>query len=76
MRVPVIFNLRRDPHEQAAINSNSYHEWQLDRVFMLVPAQAYVANFLAAFKEYSPRMKAASCNLGRVMERMTSPGAR
>lgn len=74
MRVPLIFNLRRDPYEQATITSNSYHEWQLDRAYLLVPAQAYVGKFLETFKEYPPRMKAASFSLDRVMEQLSSPG--
>jgi len=73
LRVPLIFNLRRDPYEQATITSNTYHDWQLDRAFLLVPAQAYVAKFLGTFKEYPPRMKAASFSLDRVMEQMNSP---
>ncbi len=76
LRVPLIFNLRRDPYEQATITSNTYHDWQLDRAFMLVPAQAYVANFLKTFQDYPPRMKPASFSLDKVMEKMSSPGAR
>ncbi len=75
LRVPLIFNLRRDPYEQATITSNTYHDWQIDRAFMLVPAQAYVANFLSTFKEYPPRMKAASFSLDKVMEQMSDAGA-
>jgi arylsulfatase len=40
----------------------------IDRAFMLVPAQAYVGQFLATFKDYPPRMKAASFSLDNVME--------
>ena len=76
LRVPLIFNLRRDPYEQATITSNTYHDWQIDRAFLLVPAQAYVGNFLKTFKEYPPRMKAASFSLDRVMEKLASPGER
>jgi arylsulfatase len=47
----------------------------LDRAFLLVPAQTYVANFLATFKEYPPRQKAASFSLDQVMEMMQSGGA-
>jgi arylsulfatase len=35
---------------------------------MLVPAQAYVGKFLATFKDFPPRMKAASFSLDKVME--------
>jgi len=74
MRVPLIFNLRRDPYEQATITSNSYHEWQLDRAYLLAPAQDDVGKFLATFKDYPPRMKAASFSLDKVMETMQSTG--
>ena len=75
LRMPLIFNLRRDPYEQATITSNTYYDWQLDRVFLMVPAQTYVGEFLATFKEYPPRMKAASFSLSDVLEKMKSPGA-
>jgi len=73
LRVPLIFNLRRDPYERAEITSNTYYDWLLDRAFLLVPAQAFVGNFLGTFKEYPPRMKAASFSLDQVMEKMMRP---
>ena len=57
LRVPLIFNLRRDPYERATITSNTYHDWQLDRAFLLVPAQAYVGKFLETFEEFPPRQE-------------------
>jgi arylsulfatase len=74
LRVPLIENLRRDPYERATITSNTYHDWQIDRAFLLVPAQAYVGNFLSTFREFPPRQKAASFSLDQVMEKMQSPG--
>ena len=71
-----VFNLRRDPYEQATITSNLYHEWQLDRAYLLVPAQAYVGKFLETFREYPPRMKAASFSVDQVMKKLSSPGER
>jgi len=77
LRVPLIENLRRDPYERATITSNSYFEWLLDRAYLLVPAQAYVAQFLGTFKEFPPRQKAASFSLDQVMEKLeTSGGSR
>ena len=73
LRVPLIENLRRDPYERAELTSNTYYDWLLDRAFLLVPAQAYVANFLGTFREFPPRMKAASFSLDQVMEMMQSP---
>jgi arylsulfatase len=74
MRVPYIYHLRRDPYERATITSNSYYDWMIDRVFLLVPAQAYVAQFLETFKEFPPRQKAASFSLDQVMEALAPPG--
>ena len=70
LRVPLIFNLRRDPYERAEETSNTYYDWLLDRAFLLVPAQAYVGGFLKTFQEYPPRAKAASFSLEQVMEKM------
>jgi len=74
LRVPLIFNLRRDPYERASITSNSYFEWLIDRAYLLVPAQAYVGKFLETFKEFPPRQKAASFSLDQVMEKLKTHG--
>jgi arylsulfatase len=70
LRVPKIFNLRRDPFERADTTSNTYYDWELDHVFLLVPAQAYVAKFLATFKDYPPRQRAASFGVDQVLEKL------
>jgi arylsulfatase len=67
LRIPLIFNLRRDPYERSQVTSNTYYDWLLDRAYLLVPAQAYVAGFLETFKEFPPRQKAASFSLDQVM---------
>jgi arylsulfatase len=74
LRVPLIFNLRRDPYERAQITSNTYYDWLIDRVFLLVPAQTYVGKFLGTFREYPPRQKAASFSLDQVMEKLQTSG--
>jgi len=74
LRVPLIFNLRRDPYERAQITSNTYYDWMIDRAYLLVPAQAYVARFLATFQEFPPRQKAASFSLDQVMEKLVPAG--
>ncbi|MBW2440065.1 MAG: arylsulfatase [Deltaproteobacteria bacterium] len=74
LRIPLIFNLRRDPYERANITSNTYYDWLLDHAFFLVPAQGYVGKFLATFKEYPPRQKAASFSLDQVMEKLQTAG--
>ena len=70
LRAPLIFNLRRDPYEQAQKTSNTYYDWWIDHVFLLVPAQHVVGNFLQTFKEYPPRMKPASFSLKKVLNEL------
>jgi arylsulfatase A-like enzyme len=72
-RVPYIYNLRTDPFERATITSNTYYDWLLDHAFMLVPAQVLVGQFLATFKDYPPRQKAASFTIQQVLEKMSRP---
>jgi hypothetical protein len=74
LRVPKIFNIRTDPYERADITSNTYYDWLLDHAFLLVPAQAYVGQFLMTFKEYPQRQKAASFKMDEVMERLKESG--
>jgi arylsulfatase len=59
-----------DPYERADITSNSYYDWLLSRAFILVPAQAGVAEFLKSFKEFPPLQKAASFSIDQVMDKM------
>jgi arylsulfatase len=68
LRVPLMFNLRRDPYERAYRTSNTYYDWVIDRAYLMVPAQAYVGQFLGTFEAFPPRQKAASFSLDRVME--------
>lgn len=70
LRVPLIFHLRRDPYERAQKTSNTYYDWLIDRVYLLVPAQRYVGSFLQTFKDYPPRQKAASFSLEQVMKQL------
>ena len=72
LRIPLLVNLRRDPYERGMLTSNTYYDWMLDRTFLLVPAQTYVGRFLETFKEYPPRMKAASFSLDQVMQKLES----
>ena len=75
LRLPYLENLRRDPYERAMVTSNTYFDWMLDRVYLMVPAQTYVAEFLATFQEFPPRQKAASFSLDQVIEKLAPPGS-
>ena len=72
LRVPLIFNLRRDPYERAYQTSNTYYDWLIDPAYSSwCRHKQYVANFLATFQEFPPRQKAASFSIDQVMEMMT-----
>jgi arylsulfatase A-like enzyme len=73
LRVPKLFNLRSDPYERADITSNTYYDWFLNHDFIVLASQDYVAKFLATFKEYPPRQKAASFTIDQVLESLQRP---
>ncbi|MCB0948900.1 MAG: sulfatase-like hydrolase/transferase, partial [Mycobacterium sp.] len=70
LRVPKIFNLRRDPFERADENSNGYWNWVLEHIFVLYPAQALATEQLKTLAEFPPRQKPAAFNLDRVLDQM------
>jgi hypothetical protein len=57
------------------ITSNTYWDWYLDHVILLVPAQDIVADFLKTFKEYPPRQKATSFTTDQVKDKLSPPGS-
>ncbi|HEV8453482.1 MAG TPA: arylsulfatase [Gemmatimonadales bacterium] len=71
LRFPKLFNLRTDPYERADITSNTYWDWVLDHIFLFLPAQTFVGQFLATFKEFPPRQKAASFTIDQVLQKLT-----
>lgn len=70
LRVPLLFNLRRDPFEKAQHNSNTYSDWFLDRPFVIVPIQGLAAKFLATMKDYPPSQSPGSFNLSKIEEQL------
>jgi len=72
LRLPNIYNLRRDPFERAGYNSNTYMDWLVDHVPQLYLVQALVAGQIEEFKKYPPRQKPASFNLDAVMAQVQS----
>ncbi|WP_425277537.1 arylsulfatase [Methylobacterium nodulans] len=70
LRVPKLFDLRADPYERADITSNTYYDWLISNVYVLVPAQAEVAKFLDTFREFPPRQRAASFSVDQIVEKM------
>jgi len=72
LRVPLLFNLRRDPFKKAQHNSNTYYHWFLDHPFVIVPIQGLAAKFLLSMKDYPPSQTPGSFNLTKIEEQLRS----
>ena len=70
LRVPLLFNLRRDPFEKAQHNSNTYNDWFLERVYVLVPIQALAGQFLTSMKDYPPSQTPGAFNLTKIQDQL------
>jgi arylsulfatase len=70
LRIPLLFNLRRDPWEKAQIDANVYHDWFLDHAFVLVPMQQLAGQFFKTMQEYPPSQTPGSFNLEKVQAQL------
>jgi arylsulfatase A-like enzyme len=70
LRFPKLFNLRSDPFERGDTDATMYYgKWVADRMFLFVPAQAIVGQFLKTFEEFPPRQKPASFSVDQALEK-------
>jgi hypothetical protein len=67
--VPLVVNLRQDPFEVTP-DAKMYERWYGDKLWVMVPAQAIVGQFLMTFKEFPQRQKSASANIQQVLDQM------
>ena len=65
LRAPKLFNLRSDPFERAEQEAGDYDKWFIEHLFVLVPAQAIVAQHLATFQEFPPRQRPSAISRRR-----------
>jgi arylsulfatase A-like enzyme len=72
LRFPKLFDLRADPFEKAE-EGGSWERWRIEHAFVLVPAQAYVAQHLITYKDFPPRQKAGSFSLDQVLDKLQDP---
>jgi arylsulfatase A-like enzyme len=70
LRVPRIFNLKTDPYERAIITSNTYYDWFLDHIFLLIPAQMFVLQMAQTLVEFPPSQEPASYTINKVIAKM------
>jgi arylsulfatase A-like enzyme len=74
LRAPKIFNLRSDPFEIGDHEGMDWNRWWVEHIFLLVPAQQYVAQFIGTFREFPPSQKGGSFALDAVLESLQTPG--
>ncbi|WP_254054631.1 arylsulfatase [Roseovarius sp. EL26] len=72
LRLPKILDLYSDPFERAPEEAAGYAAWRLERLYLLVPAQAFVGKFLSTFQDYPPRQKPASFSIDQVLSTLQS----
>ncbi|MBM3955834.1 MAG: arylsulfatase [Planctomycetes bacterium] len=70
LRVPLLFNLRRDPFEKAQHSATVYNDWMIDHAFVVVPLQQIAGRFLMTMKDYPPSQSPGSFNLDRIQNRL------
>jgi arylsulfatase len=70
LRMPLLFNLRRDPFERAQHNSNTYHDWVIDRAFVFGPMQVVASKFLKTLKDYPPSQTPGDWSLATLEKRI------
>ena len=73
LRLPSVFNLRSDPFERAQHESRDYVRWFIEYAFVLVPAQALVAQHLMSFQQFPPRQRPGSFGVEQAMEKLRNP---
>ncbi len=74
-RMPILIDLKGDPFERAPEEAIGWPKWAIDRMFVFVPAQAFVADFLKTFKDFPPRQKPASFSVDEVLKTLQdTPG--
>ena len=51
-------------------DSKLYTRWYGDKLWVMVPAQAVVGQFLQTFKDFPQRQKSATVNIQQVLDEM------
>jgi arylsulfatase len=75
LRVPLLFNLRRDPFEKAHPNATNYNDWFIDHAFVCVPLQQIAGKFLMSMKDYPPSQSPGSFNLEKIQKQIEAAGS-
>ncbi|QFU76673.1 arylsulfatase [Halioglobus maricola] len=69
LRVPKIFNLRRDPFERADHNSNTYWDWVIDKGAWMYMSGAVTTRYLETFAKYPPSQRPDSWSIDKLTDK-------
>jgi arylsulfatase len=72
LNMPMVINLRQDPFERFPGESAMYARWAADKLWIFVPAQAVVGQFISTFKEFPPSQKSGSFSVDQVLDQLQS----
>ncbi len=68
LRMPKIFNLRRDPYERADHNSNTYWDWMIRKAPHMTMGLTQTAMFLQTFQAFPPSQRPDSWSVDKLTE--------
>ena len=69
LNFPRMVHLRSDPYE-ASLDSQMYTRFFADQLWLFVPVQQEVGQWLGTFRQYPPRQPTASFTIDRIMQQM------
>ncbi|SET48352.1 arylsulfatase [Thalassotalea agarivorans] len=72
LRLPKVFNLRRDPWGRAEENSNVYWDWMIGKAPYVYLGLSETAKFLQTFVEYPPSQRSGSWSVEAITEQILS----
>jgi arylsulfatase A-like enzyme len=70
LRFPKLIDVRADPFERADQDAGDYARWRVERAFVLVPAQVFVARHLASYRDFPPRQRPGTFGLEQVLQKL------
>ena len=71
LRIPKLFNLRRDPYERADTDSNGYNTWWENNSAWIFYGSAKALQFGQSFKQFPSRQKPNSFAIDEAMKQLT-----
>lgn len=71
LRIPKLFNLRRDPFERADTDSNTYNTWWENNTAWMLYGSAKAVQFAETFREFPARQAPNSFTVDGVIEQLT-----